>query len=368
MPQTAVSITSNDMGYCSIRRTFLLVFILASFCTCMYFFAITNNKTCDKNHVFRFICKSFNSTGDAFHKVGKHVTTHIKKSFHKVKELISSPDEDTKEIDEIIEKYSKKLAVILNKTDISLTSVGHPTTVPLTSLLSTTTAAPVVKWIDTTEGKKYSDYGDGTCDDNSHRKTLTTIFKKWIEITAALEIPYFLSCGTLLGAWRNGDVIPYDTDIDVLIDNRHAVKLEKIQNKRNFSPYDGKLRIILQKDWRLPYDDRRRFACDGRHVPAYEGECSFQEPLGRLLKDGLHLDIFDYKIDKGKIYDPSEWKKEYLESDVFPLKKCRFLEQVTYCPKKPTAVLFEFYGNKIENLSPNTICRQGSWTKKDRRK
>ena len=217
-----------------------------------------------------------------------------------------------------------------------------------------------IKWMDTSEDRNYFDYGDNTCGDNPNRNILTKIFKRWIEIATKNNITYFLTCGTLLGAWRNADVIPYDTDLDIIIDGEDNVKLEAIKDSRR-SMSDDKFHLILEEDWKLPYSKRRRFNCDGKLVPVYSDECSFQEPLGRLIKEGRHLDIYDFKLENGKLYDPSEWKKEFQAVDVFPLKKCKFMGLETFCPKHPLSILHEFYGKDMNKLRPNTKCRNKKW-------
>ena len=70
------------------------------------------------------------------------------------------------------------------------------------------------------EGKKYSYYGDGSCRKRANRKRLVEILTRWMDIAEELNITYMLTYGSLLGAWRNGEVIPYDTDMDIHIDSR----------------------------------------------------------------------------------------------------------------------------------------------------
>lgn len=208
---------------------------------------------------------------------------------------------------------------------------------------------------------KFSDYGDKTCGDNPHKKRLKELFVKWSEIASQLNISYFISTGTLLGAWRNGDLIPYDTDVDVMISDRDNLKLEKIQNKRDFHERDEKFHLILQRDWKLPYQKRRRFKCNGKQVKKYSDHCSFQEPLGRIIKGKFHLDIYDYRIKNGLLYDPSEWPKTFPIKYIFPLKTCKIMSVKTFCPKRPTKVLYEFYGS---DLRPSKICKNGTWVKR----
>ena len=230
----------------------------------------------------------------------------------------------------------------------------------------TTTPKSVIKipelgWLEREDGLKNSNYGDNTCRDNSNRVAFTKIFKRWLEIAKKYNITYFLTTGTLLGAWRNQDLIPYDQDMDVLIDAKDNEKIAKLKTKRNTPRTDSNPYIIIQEDWKLPYAKRRRFKCNGEQVSRYSDQCSFQEPLGRLIDHG-HMDIYDYKIENDKVKDPSEWKKEYSTKDIFPLKKCMFMKLETVCPKNPSVVLEAFYG---KNLSPKTICKNGTWVKNE---
>eukprot|EP00971_Amphidinium_carterae_P296141 5882331-Amphidinium_carterae.1 len=41
------------------------------------------------------------------------------------------------------------------------------------------------------------------------------------------NIPYFITYGTLLGALREGDVLPYTQDIDIVVDRSHWVELQR---------------------------------------------------------------------------------------------------------------------------------------------
>lgn len=205
---------------------------------------------------------------------------------------------------------------------------------------------------------RHNDYGDNTCSDNPDREILHTILQRWVQMARKNNISYFLTTGTLLGAWRDGDIIPYDRDLDVLINSHDNNKLEKIKGKRNFKETENKFHLILQEDWEKPYSERRRYKCNGKLVSHYSDHCSFQEPLGRLIKGKHHLDIYDYKVVNGTIWDPSEWDKRFQLDDVFPLVACKFMGLNTFCPQKPVNVLQKFYGS---NLSPTLICKNKKW-------
>ena len=136
------------------------------------------------------------------------------------------------------------------------------------------------EWLDISEGQNYSNYGDGTCSDNVNRQKLRDLLKRWIETATAHNVKYFLHGGSLLGAWRNGDVIPHDTDLDILVNVEEAPKLEGIEDPRNFTTNNEKFHLVLQRDWRVPYA-RHRVTCKGKVVEKMTDECSFEEPLGR---------------------------------------------------------------------------------------
>ena len=93
------------------------------------------------------------------------------------------------------------------------------------------------------------------------------------------KIKYFLSNGTLLGAAKYGDFIPWDDDIDVLIprnDYDRLVKLVSINNDKY------KLFCVEQvPQWRMPY---AKLSCEETVVK--EGEYDFG------VSFGLSVDIF----------------------------------------------------------------------------
>ena len=212
-----------------------------------------------------------------------------------------------------------------------------------------------------TSHQNYIPYGDGSCGDNPDRGIFTDLFSQWLSLAKRHNITYFLTTGTLLGAWRNSDLIPYDRDIDVLVDANSSVVLERLKDARNFDgtkQYDNQTRLIVQEDWRLPYASRRRFKCNGKKVDKYSDHCSFQEPLARLVSGWHHVDIYDYNVSRGYVVDMSEWEKRWRVSDVFPLSPCRFMGFETWCPRVPTVVLNAFYGT---DLTSSKVCRNGTW-------
>lgn len=255
-----------------------------------------------------------------------------------------------------------KLEVLMNKAEVKLSNYTRRKVKRNDFLLKSVSVDrpthSISDWLNVSEGRLYSNYGDNTCGDSEHKETLSVIFQRWIDITKKLNTPYMLTCGSLLGAWRDQDIVPGDTDMDIYISHKHTMKFHKIRDKRNFDATDNKFHLILQRDWKLPYSQRRRYTCRGKRVKKYRDHCSFEEPFGRLIHRNYHIDIYDYKIENNKLKDPSEFEKEFAVSDIFPVKKCMFMKKQTYCPRKPKVVLEAYYG---KDLRPLQLCQQGEW-------
>jgi len=81
----------------------------------------------------------------------------------------------------------------------------------------------------------YSDYGDNTCPKNTDREGWRKLFQEWVKIATKHRIRYFLSFGSLLGAWRNEDIIPYDQDTDIhmhIDDFKKLIPLKEADTKK----------------------------------------------------------------------------------------------------------------------------------------
>ena len=218
------------------------------------------------------------------------------------------------------------------------------------------------QWLDMNESKGFADYGDNTCPKSEYEDDLKKILARWDRIARAQNVTYFLTCGTLLGAWRTGGLVPLDKDMDILIARTDAWKLLRIQGRHRFNVYDDNYHLYVHKDWSKPYEERQRFNCNGRQTEKNTDQCSFLEPFGRLIWRRLHIDIYDYRIQKGRLIDPSEGYHEFDVHDVFPLRKCLFLGMEARCPYKSKLFLNSFYG---PNLMPNKVCINGSWVKQN---
>ena len=74
-------------------------------------------------------------------------------------------------------------------------------------------------------------YGELGYPKNPKRKDFYEILQHSIQISKLNNIEYILAYGSLLGAMRDGDVIPYDSDIDVLADHNYFSILKRLSVK-----------------------------------------------------------------------------------------------------------------------------------------
>lgn len=108
------------------------------------------------------------------------------------------------------------------------------------------------------------------------------------------NIPYFIICGTLLGSIREGEIIPWDDDIDIGI-------MESDMEKFNSLDF------------------------------GYRSSGASENSCGKIyLDEKLYIDVFPFEK-KGDRYQYIEksardlWPNDYfLEGELFPLKKYKF--------------------------------------------
>ncbi|XP_066920409.1 uncharacterized protein [Clytia hemisphaerica] len=221
------------------------------------------------------------------------------------------------------------------------------------------------EWLDRSNSKIFNHYKNSTgCPRNVYYKEFKEMLRFWMNIAKKLKIRYFLTDGSLLGAWRDGDIIPYDFDLDIRV---HVDDLPKLlpmrQKKKSWNPYkDVGYHIYFTPDWQMPYEIRQRYSCFGKRVNVYEGECSFTDPPARVINDDKHIDIFIYQTYELVLqYFPSRQAEFYLK-DAFPLVKCHFLNETTWCPRNPKRILDGIY--KM-NLAPQKVCKKKKWVDKN---
>ena len=134
------------------------------------------------------------------------------------------------------------------------------------------------------------------------------------------NIKYWLIGGSLLGAVRHGDMIPWDDDADIGVFDYEIDKILQL-NK-----YFNELGYFIEKSWKI-----YKFKKIGTEFP--------------------FVDIFSYvkKINKYIMNDKElneMWPNEYyLEEELFPLKKYKYATLELYGPNYPLDYLDRMYKN-----------------------
>ena len=178
-------------------------------------------------------------------------------------------------IESTFNRHLTKSPLLENNLSFPFGNTGNakPTTTMPSSdskpILSTTSPHSSKQIADITEQPvRKSIYGELGCPDNPWREDLSELFRAWSNISKQNQIEYVLACGSLLGAMRDGDVIPYDSDIDILVDINYFSTMKRLSVRRNFNSEDGKIRLVVQPEFSLNIrvDERKRFDCNGKVI------------------------------------------------------------------------------------------------------
>lgn len=104
------------------------------------------------------------------------------------------------------------------------------------------------------------------CLPNKKRKSFAGLLAHWHTLATFYKIPYVICCGSLLGQYRDGDIIPWDEDVDVLVDIEKFKALKAFGGKRNFEQgNDNKFRFVVQQEFEhRKEEDRTRLSCTGK--------------------------------------------------------------------------------------------------------
>lgn len=195
------------------------------------------------------------------------------------------------------------------------------------------------QWIDPPQYKKA---------ENHRLEPDVQALKEIVHILHKYKIPFWVDCGTCLGAYRYGGTIPWDWDIDIGI-----LKTDFRNVKQALQELDSKKYVV--QDW------------SGRARPE-----SYLKVLVR--ESGGMIDLYNFGFDVEKkmvftilsnehnIFLPTSWKKRELRYTtpmpfdyVFPLKKA-YIEGIEVpVPGNVVKYLQTFYG---ENLAPARIYNE----------
>jgi phosphorylcholine metabolism protein LicD len=168
-----------------------------------------------------------------------------------------------------------------------------------------------------------------------YKQTAVDLLKITIDILNEFNIDYFLISGTLLGYIRHNDFIPYDDDMDLIVNSDIKKYMPVI-----FKKYKHKLTMILKDDYLIKF-------CFNDKV------CNISDTYFWPFID---LFIFEYTNNKKSI---NFFNKDWDVNEFFPKQKIEFNNISVSIPKNPDYFLSRNYGNDYM-----TILKSSGWNHK----
>lgn len=181
--------------------------------------------------------------------------------------------------------------------------------------------------------------------DENHLHAAKTGLKDITQILNQSNIPWWIDCGTLLGAYRYGGVIPWDNDIDIALLLPDFENAKKALNR--LDPQKYKVQDWSGRDF--PNTFLKIYICETKDmIDIYFYEIHPQEKTcSYIFAMDKNIFFFDWwKIRERRFTKPISFAK------LFPLKKALFDGIEVFVPNDPTAFLQRYYG---ENLAPARI-------------
>ncbi len=172
---------------------------------------------------------------------------------------------------------------------------------------------------------------------SEYKPVAIDLLKATVALLDKLKLDYFLISGTLLGHIRHNDFIPWDDDIDLLVDREVLKKVQEmseLNDTLSFMPRDTIIKVCF-KD---------------RGIEISHNKYEWKD---FIYKEGRYnwpfLDIFTYTVANDRIYF---FDRKWDVDKFFPKQKVNFLGIKTYIPKDPHQFLTDNYGSDYM-----TVCK-----------
>lgn len=161
-----------------------------------------------------------------------------------------------------------------------------------------------------------------------------------VRILDEFSIDYFIISGTLLGYVRHNDIIPWDDDIDLIVDKKIFEVMPEIIKK-----YSENLIFVDKGKWFIKVSYNKGLAV--KNCSSFSGQYNFPN---------VDLFVFEF-FEKRKII--VFFQKEWNSDEFFPGQKKMFLNILISIPKNPDYFLVKNYGPRYMS-----ILKSNSWNHK----
>ncbi|THD24903.1 hypothetical protein D915_004321 [Fasciola hepatica] len=224
--------------------------------------------------------------------------------------------------------------------------------------------------------------GDHTCPvRGSSREVGYRLLLFWSELTKKHNIVWWITFGTLIGAVRDHEFIPYDKDVDVTVLGDYEQVVRALSDTRSMLKPDH-MTLITRVGPFCQRDHGLRYSCNGTKVWSQTDRCAICYPLGRLFFSNLgYIDIYSafirgfhkmnsqngtetsIHVEEEVIAENAKVELSYSVDQIFPLSTCMFMSLEVPCPRLPHTLLQKIYGDSYKQ--PDQLCSRqtGEWIK-----
>jgi hypothetical protein len=183
-------------------------------------------------------------------------------------------------------------------------------------------------------------------------KNYKKLLKDTIDVLNKNNIWYVLGGGTLLGAYRHQDFIPWDDDLDICIrleDHDKLMKCEDEFKKLNIDLIDSCLGC-----WSDIYKDVCKYLIKKGKYKTMKKPCKATQYFAVVERNKLKIDIFHIiPIESNNttaysVYGSNKLISEEEYKNMFPGIPCYFGDVKANCPNNTKTIVCKAYNNNIK--------------------